>query len=77
MLIQSWTCEAAHAQLALDPVRVIHERLDLLRTGKLAPLPAASQAAAGQAYESAATKLVEGLEAVIKSDKGSADPVRR
>jgi hypothetical protein len=71
------TYEAAHAQLALDAVRVIHERLELLRTGKLAPLPAASQAAAGQAYESAATKLIEGLEAVIKSDEGSDDPLRR
>jgi hypothetical protein len=71
------TYEAAHAQLALDAVRVTHERLELLRTGKLAPLPAASQAAAGQAYESAATKLIEGLEAVIKSDEGSADPLRQ
>jgi hypothetical protein len=71
------TYEAAHAQLALDAIRVIHERLVLLRTGKLAPLPAASQAAAGQVYESAATKLIEGLEAVIKSDAGSDDPLRR
>ena len=42
------TYEAAHAQLVLDAVRVIHERLELLRTGKLAPLPAASQAAAAR-----------------------------
>jgi hypothetical protein len=69
--------EAAHAQLAVEAIDVIHERRQMLAAGKLAPLPAVSQAAADQSYRDTAAKLIEGLEAAIKSDESSPDPVRR
>jgi len=69
--------EAAHAQLAVEAVDVIHERREMLAAGKLVRLPAASQSAADQSYRDAATKLIEGLEAAIKSDGRSPDPLQR
>lgn len=70
--------EADHVRLALDAVRAIHERRHLLATGKLHPLPRpASQAAADESYQAAATKLIDGFEMVIKTYKGSSDPRRQ
>jgi hypothetical protein len=70
--------EAAHAQLALDAVHTLHERRRLLAAGKLQRLEqSTSQAAADTSYENAATKLMDGLETVIKSYGKSADPHRQ
>jgi len=41
--------------------------------GKLPPLPEASQAAAEKSYVEAATKLCDGLDAVMKSYEKSSD----
>jgi hypothetical protein len=70
------TYQAAHAQLAMDAVRVIHHRREMLAAGKLPRLPEASQAAADQSYRETATKLIDGLEAVIKNHAGSKDPAK-
>lgn len=59
--------EAAHAKLAMDAVRVIHVRREMLAAGKLPRLSEASQAAADQSYRKTARKLIDGLEAEIKS----------
>jgi hypothetical protein len=69
--------EAAHAQLAVEAVRVIHERRAMIAAGRLAPLAAPAQVAADQSYEDTAAKLMDGLEAVIKACKDSPDPLRR
>jgi hypothetical protein len=70
--------EASHAQLALDAVRAMHKRYELLAAGELHRLPeAASAAAADQSYEDAATKLMAGLDTVIKGYEKSADPCRQ
>jgi hypothetical protein len=69
--------EAAHAQLAVEAVEVIHERRAMIAAGKLAPLAAPSQAAADQSYEDTAAKLMDGLEAAIKACEDSSDPLRR
>jgi len=69
--------EAAHAQLAVEAVEVIHERHAMIADGKLAQLAAPSQAAADQSYEDTAAKLMEGLEAAIKACEDSPDPLRR
>lgn len=71
------TYQAAHARLAVEAVQVIHERREMLAAGKLARLPAVSEAAADQSYRDAATKLIEGLEAEIKADGNSPIPLRR
>jgi hypothetical protein len=50
----------------------------LLAAGKLQRLPEpTSEAAADTAYEDAATKLMDGLETVMKTYGKSADPRRR
>ncbi|HUZ47317.1 MAG TPA: hypothetical protein VMW54_11840 [Terriglobia bacterium] len=71
------TYEAAHAQLVVEAVKVIHERREMLAAGKLARLPAVSQAAADQSYRDTAAKLIEGLAAALKSDGSSSDPLRQ
>ena len=65
--------EAAHAQLILEAVRVAHERQVLLTAGKLPPLPEVSQAAADKSYLDTASKLFDGLEALMKSYEKSSD----
>jgi hypothetical protein len=57
--------QAAHAQLAIDMVRVTHERFQLLRAGKLKTLPEPSQSAADKLYIDTANRLFDGLEKVI------------
>jgi hypothetical protein len=65
--------EAAHAQLILEAVRAAHEHESLLSAGKLPPLPEASQAAADKSYVESATKLCDGLDALMKSYEKSSD----
>jgi tetratricopeptide (TPR) repeat protein len=67
------TYEAAHAQLAVEAVQVIHERRQMQIRGKIKLLPTVSEAAADQSYRDTATKLIEGLKAAIKVDERSAD----
>jgi hypothetical protein len=70
--------EAAHAQLAFETVRAIHQRQGLLAAGKLPRLPQlTSAAAADTAYQDAATRLLDGLDAVIKTYEKSTDPRRQ
>jgi len=70
--------EVAHAQLALDAVRALHERRRLLAAGKLHRLPEpTSEAAADTSYEDAAIKLMDGFETVIKTYGKSTDPHRQ
>ncbi len=67
--------EAAHAKLALDAVGALHERRRLLAAGQIRRLPdPAREAAADLAYADAATRLMQGLEAVIKGYEQSRDP---
>jgi hypothetical protein len=49
----------------------------LLRAGKLAPLEQASQVAADKSYEDTVSKLLNGLDTVMKSYQNSPDPRRR
>jgi hypothetical protein len=65
--------EAAHARLILEAVGAAHEHHKLLSAGKLPPLPEASQAAADKSYVEAATKLCDGLDALMKSYEKSSD----
>ena len=69
--------EAAHAQLVLDAICAAHERHDLLRAGKLGRLEEASQVAADKSYEDTVAKLLNGLDAVMKSYQNSPDSRRR
>ncbi len=69
--------EAAHAQLVLDAICAAHQRHDLLSAGKLARLEEASQVAADKSYRDTVTKLLNGLDAVLKSYQNSPDPRRR
>jgi hypothetical protein len=65
--------EAAHARLILEAVRAAHERQSLSAAGKLPPLPEVSQAAADKSYVETATKLCDGLAALMKSYEKSPD----
>jgi hypothetical protein len=56
--------EAAHAQLAIDAVRVARERFALVAAGTAQALPEASQTAASQSYIDTANRLFDGLERV-------------
>ncbi len=70
--------EAAHAQLALDAIAVIHQRRQLLAEGGIDPLAEPErQAAADELYVEAATKICDGLEAVLTSYEESDDPDAR
>ena len=69
--------EASHARLALEAVRMIHERQRLLASGKLILLPEPSQSAADQSFLDTAQRLGEGLEKVLKSYENSTDPRKK
>jgi hypothetical protein len=69
--------EAAHAQLVVDAIQVIHERWKMLAAGTLPRLPTTSETAADQSYRDTATKLLGGLEAAIKAGGRSTDPQRK
>jgi hypothetical protein len=68
--------EAAHARMAIDAVRALVERQRLPASGQLTLLPKASQEAADQSYLDTATRLCDGLDAVVKKYRGSHDPRR-
>jgi hypothetical protein len=59
--------EAEHARLAVSCISVAGQRLQLIEGGKIKPLAGASEAAADRCYADTATKLCDGLEAVLKT----------
>lgn len=70
--------EAAHARLAANCVAAAGRRRHLIGEGKIKPLPAASEAAADRMYAAAATKLCDGLEALLKGyEKASSREQRK
>jgi hypothetical protein len=69
--------EAVHAQLALDAAAAVHARARLLMEGKLPLLSEGSQSAADRSYVDTVVRLCDGLDEVLKSDLGSAEPRRR
>jgi len=69
--------EAEHARLAADCVAIAGERRELIKRGEIKPLPQASEVATDGCYVDAATKLCDGLEAVLKSYQDAGDPQKR
>jgi len=69
--------EARHARLAADCIAVAEQRRELIKSGKIKPLPEASEAAADRCYVQSATKLCNGLEAVLKTYENADDRQRR
>jgi hypothetical protein len=69
--------EAEHARLAADCVATARQRRELIKTGKINPLPQAREAAADRCYLETATKLCDGLEAVLKKYENASDPQKR
>jgi len=69
--------EAEHARLAADCVSTARQRRELIKSGKIKPLPQAQEAAADQCYVESATKLCDGFEAVLKNYEIAHDPQRR
>jgi hypothetical protein len=55
-------------------ISVAGQRLQLLEGGKIKALAGASEAAADQCYADTATKLCDGLEAVLKTYEHAGDP---
>jgi len=68
------TYEAAHLQLALDCFQAARARQSGLRAGTIQPLPAPAETAAEKCYADSATKLSQGLEALLKSYADETDP---
>jgi hypothetical protein len=67
--------EALHTRLALECLSMAHERLKLLKAGKLKPLNnPVSAAAADQLYVDTAAKLANGLSRVLDTNASSPDP---
>ncbi len=69
--------QASHAALALDFIHAAEVRHQMLASGQIKPLAAASQKAADQCYAETAQKLCAGLEAVLSTYGNSEDPHRR
>jgi hypothetical protein len=69
--------ETAHAQWAVTYFDVTCQRLQQLGEGKLAALPAATQAAADQSYVTTTARLCEGLEKTVQGYAASEDPQKR
>jgi hypothetical protein len=69
--------EARHARVAADCVAAAGLRQQLIKDGKIKPLPEASEAAADRCYVETATKLCNGLEAVLKTYENAGDRQRR
>jgi hypothetical protein len=66
--------EAEHARLASDCIEVAGQRLQLIEAKTINPLAAASEEAADRCYADTATKLCDGLEAVLKTYEHAGDP---
>ncbi len=71
------TYEAAHARLAVESYVAACQRLELLRSGKLTPLPAVSEAAGERLYLSTIAKLATGFEQTVQIYGSASDPVKR
>jgi hypothetical protein len=69
--------EAEHARLATDCIAAVRERRELIKDGKIKPLPQAREAAADRCYVETATKLCDGLEVVLKKYENAGDPQQR
>jgi hypothetical protein len=69
--------EAEHARLAADCVAAVGLRRHLIKQGKIEPLAGASEAAADRSYVETATKLCDGLEAVLKTYAQTASEGKR
>jgi hypothetical protein len=66
--------EAEHARLAAECVAAVGLRRQLIERGQIKPLAGASEAAADGSYVDTATKLCDGLEAVLKTYEQMGDP---
>jgi hypothetical protein len=69
--------EAEHARLAADCVAAAGERRELIERGKIKPLPQASETAAVRCYVQTASRLCDGLEAVLKNYANAGDSQKR
>jgi hypothetical protein len=65
--------EAEHARLAADCVAAVGLRRQLIERGEIRPLAGAREAAADRSYMDTATKLCDGLEAVLKTYEQTGD----
>lgn len=71
------TYEAAHARLVVRSLTVATQRAADLAEGRLARLPARSQAAADRSYLDTTARLQEGLSRNLEADQATADPRRQ
>jgi hypothetical protein len=69
--------ETAHARLALHCIQTSQLRTGMQKNGLIKPLPPASQQAADKLYLDAAERLYKGLNTVMASQTGSADPLKK
>jgi hypothetical protein len=69
--------EARHARLALDAINTIGIRREMLKTGKIQPLPEPAGSAAEKSYLDAAVRLCLGLEKTLSSYAASDDPIKK
>jgi len=69
--------EAAHARLAAECVAAVSQRRQLIAAGKVKPLPDGREAAADRSYVVTATKLCDGLEALLKGYEQAEDRMQR
>lgn len=68
------TFEAQQARLAVEHLKALRERVDLVRAGRLPRLPGPSEPAAERLYLDTATKLAEGLARWMASEETARDP---
>jgi hypothetical protein len=71
------TYETAHARLALQCIQTSYLRIGMQKDGLIKPLPPASQQPADKMFVDTAERLFKGLETVMNSQKGSADPLKK
>lgn len=69
--------EASHARLAVSSLETYEERMALLKTGKISPLPQVSQDAADESYRETTRRICEGLENALSSYSESGRPRER
>ncbi len=69
------TFEAQQARLAVEHLKALRERVDLIRAGTLPSLPGPSGPAADRLYLDTATKLADGLMRLMESYETAGDPV--
>ena len=63
--------EARQAGLVIDYYDAIRARMDMQKSGALAPLPAESQKAADESYLDAAARIAHGLQSVLESESNA------